>query len=173
MPSRPQSRQFLGVAALGHLGADLVDAHAMIGICIGAILSLAIGGVQLRGQPGGFGAQRGIGGRGQADAQLEQEQLARRAGRQSQSVKLARFADQLGLPRDDPVVGLGLQSHRIVGDIGLLDPRGAVRVDTHRVQFLLRAGDKGQSLGDGGLASGCCLRRSGIYARKQGEYCQE
>ena len=178
VPARPQGRKFFWIAALSHLQVEFVDTQAMIGIGVRAVPAAAIGGIQLRGLPGGFSAQRRILRRGQPDAQLQQQQLARRVGWQLEAVEAARLAqrqiiggrqrlaDQLRLPGNQPVVGFGQQGHRVVGDVSLLDPRGAIRIDAQRAQFLFRAGDEGEGLGDRGFGCGGALRRDGTDAEK-------
>jgi hypothetical protein len=84
---------------LGHLRADFVDAKAVVGVGVGAVFSASIVGVELGSFLRGFGAQRGVGGCGQADAQLEQQQLARRIGREGEAAEAPRLVDQSRLAR--------------------------------------------------------------------------
>ena len=57
VPACPQGCQLLGIAALGHLEVNLVDAQAVVGVRVRTVLSAAIGGVELGGLLRGFGAQ--------------------------------------------------------------------------------------------------------------------
>ncbi len=129
------------------------------GSASGQYLRAAVCGVQFRGFLHGLGAQFGVLRGGQANAEFQQHQLASRIGGQLQSVKAARLANQLCLPRHHPVFGLGKQGYGVVSNVGFFHPLGAGDIDLDAVQLLLGAVDEGERLGHGGLRGRGILRR--------------
>jgi hypothetical protein len=126
----------------------------------GAVFALAVGRIERGRQARDLGVQLGIGGRGQGDAELDQEQLAFDILGQGQAVEAGGLFSQTDLDCDRLLVGRGGDGLGIVGDIGLLDP-------------LRDVGGVGgiEQLGFGLLDEGASLLRSAARAAGRQDQC--
>ncbi len=140
MPAGPEVEELPGVAGLGHEDADLFDAEAALrgrrralrsagggrGGCFGigaAVFAFAVHAVERGGDLGEFGDQFGVGGRA---VEAEQHELAREVGWDGELVEAAGGDDDLVGAKEVALGGLGGDGLRVLGDVGRLQPGGAL-----------------------------------------------
>ncbi len=147
VPACPGLVQFIGVAAAGHEASDVLNIQALV-LAGRAPLSLAVGALHAGSNLGDLRAQAGIRGRGQDEGNFQDQQLASQVGGQLQPVEAGGLLRQIHLRGNRPLVRLGREDFRVVGDVGSLYPIGPAGVNAQFQQLGLGVLDEGFRLCD-------------------------
>ncbi len=128
-PALPDIEQLVELAALGQDVRHLAQAEALALEPGRTVLTLAVGRVQERGDPRQLCPPVRILGRRQAEAELDQLELASELFGQLQLVELDHLGHGLGHIGHHLLVCFGGDDLGVVCDVGHLDPVGALPVD--------------------------------------------
>ena len=163
MPAGPRLQQFIGVAALGHDLAQLLEVLAGVGTR-GAKLALAVRTFHFGDDARQLLAFLRVGGSGDGERKLQQLELARGNRVELEPVEACGLFGVIDSRGYRALIQLGRQDFGIVGDISGFDPVGAGGIDAEDQELLLDIIDE-----LAGLFGGCLrIGRGGKGCEAQG-----
>ena len=131
MPAFPGHPQLFLVARLAHDVGDLVDVEACVRLLrLRAPLAFAVLRIQIRGDPGELFALFGIRRRGHDERNFKKVQFSPEVGSQFELVEFDGVLRKPCRGIDEALIGAGIQSRRVVGDVGLGNPSGLAAFDS-------------------------------------------